>query len=108
MKNRDNPLYISKACPKSFWNEYRIYNDRIELKSWLLLRTFLITYNDLVTINVYEPPVIKTRLWALKLDCADLNQHVGIERKSGWFKHLRFTPRNPQEFVLEVKKYSNL
>jgi hypothetical protein len=44
---------------------------------------------------------------ALKLDLADLKKHVGIQRKNGWFKFIRFTPQNPEEFISKVKEYSN-
>ena len=103
----NKPIYISKACLKSFWNEYRLYNDHIELKSWLCFKTFFIPYDELISIGLFEPPVFKSKLLALKLDWADLNKHVGIQRKNGWFKFVRFTPQNPEEFISKVQEYLN-
>jgi len=104
MSDQQAPLYVSKACFKSFGNEYRVFEDRIELRARFLFRTFVVSRDDLVSIGIYPPPVVKTVFWALKLDLADLYEHVGIERRTGWFKKLRFTPANPQEFVAKVKE----
>ena len=65
--------------------------------------TLVIKRDDLVSIATFKPPVIRTTFWALKLDLADLTEHVGIERKTGFFKQLRFTPEVPQEFVRKAR-----
>jgi len=39
---------------------------------------------------------------------ADLNEHVGIKRKNGFFKQLRFTPENTKEFVNKVNEIFKL
>ena len=100
----NNPIYVSKPHAKSLWNEYRIYKDRIELQSRQLFLKFVVPFDELHTINVYKPPVIKTTFWALKIDLADLYEHVGIKREKGWFKKIRFIPKNPKEFVSKVKE----
>ena len=106
MRNTDDPLYISGPTKKSMGNQYGIFSDRIELKCSLpfISRTFVIKKDDLVSIGVFKPPVIRTSWRALKLDLADLNEHVGITRKNGFFKQLRFTPENPQEFAEKAKE----
>ncbi len=101
------PTYVSKACAKSLWNEYRVYEDRVELKFWLFFKTYVIFYEDMISIAVFNPPVIRTKFWALKLDWADFNIHVGIERKNGFMKYLRFTPQEPDGFVAAVEQYFN-
>lgn len=98
------PIYISKGTPRSIWNEYRIYEDRVELEFHLFFKTFVIPADELVEIKVYRPPVIRTVFWALKIDLADLFTHVGIERKNGCFKRIRFTPTSPDEFTTKVKE----
>lgn len=108
MNAGEYPLYVSKANVKSFWNEYRIYNDRIELHFWHFAQTFVIPFNELISIDIYKPPVIRTTFWALKLDWADFNEHVGIERRSGKMKKIRFTPNDPKEFIAKVKEYKNI
>ena len=105
MKNYQT--YVSKACAKSLWNEYRVYEDRVELKFWLFFKTFVISYENMISIALFDPPFMKTKFWAFKLDWADFNQHVGIERKNGFMKHLRFTPQEPDKFVAAIGQYFN-
>lgn len=104
------PVYKSQPTIKSLGNEYYIYADRIELQCRFpfFTKTLVIKKDDLVSIDVFRPPVIRTSLFALKLDLADLKEHVGIRRKNGFFKQLRFTPENPKEFVAKVKAIFNL
>lgn len=110
MKNRDTPLYESAPTKKSIGNKYVIYSDRIALRCRFLFitKTLVIKKEELISIDTYKPPVIRTTFKALKVDLADLKQHVGITRKNGFFKQLRFTPENPEEFVSKVKEIFNL
>ena len=110
MNSIDTPLYKSRPSKKSIGNEYSIYADRIELKCRFpfITKTLVIKKDDLISIDIYKPPVIRTSFRALKLDLADLNEHVGIARKNGLFKQLRFTPENPKEFVAKVKELFKL
>jgi len=110
MNSIDNPLYKSRPSKKSIGNEYSIYADRIELKCRFpfITKALVIKKDDLISIGIYKPLVIRTSFWALKLDFADLNEHVGIARKNGFFKQLRFTPENPKEFVAKVKELFKL
>jgi hypothetical protein len=109
LKSSDVPLYASGPTWKSLGNTYYIYADRIEL--WcrfpFFTRTLIVTRDDLISIDVFKPPVIRTTFLALKLDLADLSEHVGLKRKNGFFKQLRFTPDHPKEFVLKVKEIFN-
>lgn len=97
----DLPLYTSRATMKSLRNEYSIYNDRIVLKCRLpfLPRTFVIAGEDIVTIEVRRSFRIGLAFTVLKLDLADLFEHVALRRRNGFFKEFRFTPENPKEFV---------
>jgi hypothetical protein len=110
MESNDNPLYVSAPTKKSMGNKYSIYPDRIELKCRFpfVTRTLIIKKDDLISIDTYKPPVIRTTFRALKLDFADLKEHVGIKRKNGFFKQLRFTPENPEEFVSKAKEIFDL
>ena len=101
-ESTDNLIYESKGTPRSLWNNYRIFNDRIELQFRLFFRTLVITRDTFVNVEIYKPPVIRTTFWALKLDLADIYNHVGIERNEGFFKMIRFTPSNPNEFKQKV------
>ena len=106
MNGIDAPLHRSKPTWKSMGNEYRIYGDRIELKCRFpfFSRTLVIRKDELISIGIFKPPVIRTTFWALKLDLADLNEHAGITRTNGFFKELRFTPEDPKEFVAIAKE----
>ena len=110
MNSIDTPLYKSRPSKKSINNEYRIYSDRIELRCRFpfFSKTLVIKKDDLISIGVFKPPVIRTTFWALKLDLADLNEHVGIKRINGFFKQLRFTPENPKEFVTKARELLKL
>jgi len=106
LESTDTPLYTSSPTGKSLKNAYFVHADRIELccRFPFFTKTMIIKKEDLISIEVFEPPVIKTTFWALKLDLADLNEHVGIKRKNGFFKQLRFTPENPKEFISKVNE----
>jgi hypothetical protein len=105
LKNSDIPLYTSKPTWKSLGNTYYVYTDRIELRCRFpfFFKTLVIKRDDLISIDIFKPPVIRTAFWALKLDLADVFEHVGIRRKNGFFTRLRFTPVNPEEFVATVR-----
>ena len=110
MENTDTPLYRSTPTKKSIGNEYSIYSDRIELRCRFpfLTKTLVVKKDDLISIDIFKPPVIRTTFRALKLDLADLKEHVGIKRKNGFFKQLRFTLENPKEFVSKAKEIFEL
>ena len=101
----DQPLYVSRRKSRNLWQQYRIYSDRIELRSCVGYK--LIRAEDIIEIQVRPPIVIgdlfRRKGWAqsfaLKLDMADLYRHVALHRRSGWIKHLRFTPDDPDMFV---------
>ena len=38
-----------------------------------------------------------------KLDFSDFYRHVAIHRRTGWVKHLRITPDDPDRFVAVCK-----
>jgi hypothetical protein len=110
LKSIDTPLYKSRPTKKSIGNEYCIYTDRIELRCRFpfFSKTLVIKKDDLVSIELFKPPVIRTTFWALKLDLADFNEHVEIKRINGFFKKLRFTPENPKEFIAKAREIFKL
>lgn len=104
-ENCDQPLYESARLFRNLWQLYRIYTDRIELRSFIGRK--VIRADDIIHVEVRPPLVIgdlfRGRSWAeglaLKLDLADLCRHVAIHRRSGWIKHICFTPDDPDTFV---------
>jgi hypothetical protein len=47
MSPDESPLYVSNRLPKNLWQEYRVFKDRLELESHILLHTFIIPLNDI-------------------------------------------------------------
>jgi hypothetical protein len=101
----EQPLYVSARSFKNLWQEYRIYTDRIELK--ICMGRKIISAGDILDVEVRSRVVIGDifrgrgfkEILTLKLDLADLYPHVAIHRRSGWFKHIRITPNDPDNFV---------
>ena len=99
------PLYVSKRSFRNLWQQYRIYADRIELG--FCVGRKVVPADDILDVEVRPPVVIGDLLrgkgfargLALKLDLADFFRNVAIHRKSGWIKHIRFTPDDPDTFV---------
>jgi len=86
------------------WQDYQVFPDRVELRCRLLFRTFVIPAEEILQVEIRGPWSFELlRRTVLKLDWADLFQHVEIHRKSGLFRYLRFTPDDPARFVAECK-----
>lgn len=99
-----NLIHTSHRNFRNMWQRYRIYRDRVELPFFFGLITIKIPATDIVSIDIFPPFVFRTALWALKLDFADFYHHVGIKRRSGFFKCIRFTPDDPQVFIAKVRE----
>ena len=105
----EQPLYESRRMFKNLWQEYRVYADRVELRS--CVGTKIIPADDILAVEVRAAPVIGDLFkgkglaysLALKMDLADFFRHVAIRRRSGWIKHIRITPDDPEEFVRVCK-----
>src|SRR2546430_11831962 len=95
-------IYISNCTKKSLWQKYEIFDDRVELHTWV--GNFKIPFNQIEKAEVY-PPVLKSlRLHlhncpiGLNLDAVDFKEHVVLDKKKGLIRHLLFTPEDPAEF----------
>jgi len=106
-ESKNTLIYESKGTPRSLWNNYRIFDDRIDLQFRLFFTRIIIPRDAFVKVDVYKPPVIRTVFWALKLDWADLYDHVGIERRDGIVNKIRFTPEDPSEFKQKVIEWAS-
>ncbi len=95
-------LYQSKKMGRNLWSDYRVEEDVVVLR-WKFGH-FRIPLDEIVWIDTFKPPVIRTAFWALKIDNADLFVHVGLKRKTGFFKQIRFTPDDPEAFVEAVRR----
>ena len=94
-------LYVSRRTFKSLWQTYRIYRDRLELQSWILLHPLVIPANEILTIEV-RPSVFSGKkgfIWGVKIDNCDLCRHVLLTRRWGFMKRIGFSPDDPEKFV---------
>ncbi len=98
-------LYCSERSWRGLWHRYLVYRDRVVLVTWL--GKMVVPAAELDGVEV-RPPLVVGDLWrgrpwhqalALKLDMADQCEHVALHRRTGMFRHLRFTPDEPERFV---------
>ena len=112
------PVYTSGSTVKSFWQEYHIWEDRLEFDTHFGKMT--IPVDQIERVDVSESEVrglIKGDLHlkgfrpALKLDWANFLEHVVIDKSEGLVRRVLITPEDPTEFkrVLDetLKKYRN-
>lgn len=106
MSPDESPLYVSNRLPRNLWQEYRVFKDRLELESHILLHTFIIPLNDIQGVSI-SPPLLYAmffkQTWKggipFRLDMAPLFTHVAVLRKKGIFRNIRFIPDNPDAFM---------
>jgi len=99
---------------KSLFLRYSIYEDRIRIQSILIFYHFDIPYEDIEKVDICNPPVVwdiiknrkryLTRKYGfgfriIKNDLADLSRHIAIEKRTGYWRQIRITPKNPEEFL---------
>ena len=107
----DTPLYASTRTVRNLWQQYRIYPDRLELQSWILLHTVVLPADEIQAVKVH-PSVFGgwiglTRgmkidfsdMWGIKIDFCDLCPHVLLRKTSGLFNAIGFSPDEPEKFV---------
>ena len=107
MSDDQRPIYVSPRSLRSLWQEYRIYPNRLELECRVALHKLVILADEIIEIEI-RPALVFADLFRgksfaysfpLKMDGADCRRHVAIKRKTGFMKHLRFTPDDPDKFV---------
>jgi hypothetical protein len=98
----DAALYTSPCAARSLWHEYRVYADRVELDT--LAGTLAVSFDQIEGVHVADSYRQGVRLQlrglrpGVKLDLADFNQHVVIDKSTGLFRHVAFTPDDPLAF----------
>jgi hypothetical protein len=106
----DAPIYVSKPTIKSLWREYRLFADRLELDTVPWGRV-IVPLTDIKAVSIRPAFVVfdvlrgdyglAEMMKTLKLDMADLSEHIAIE-KSGFWKQFRITPDDPAAFKAAV------
>ena len=87
---------------KSMFLKYTIYTDRIRVQGFPGFYSFDIRFNDIERVEIRKGPVFRdfprsTRI--LKNDLADLFEHVAIVKKTGLWREVRITPKEPKRFL---------
>ncbi len=101
----DKPIYTSSSTVKSFWQEYHIYDDRLEFDT--VFGRVTIPFEHVETIKVLDSDVkallrgdlrLKNFRPALKIDWANFFEHVVIDKSEGHVRRFLFTPDDPAAF----------
>ncbi|MBU0742024.1 hypothetical protein KKG45_12910 [bacterium] len=99
------PSHTSRSTVKSIWQEYRIYDDRVEFDTHFGMMT--VPFAHIKRIDVSESEVegllkgdlhLKGFRPALKLDWANFLEHVVLDKNKGHIRRVLFTPEDPETF----------
>jgi hypothetical protein len=90
----DTVVYASSRSARGLWQRHLVYADRVELGT--LFGRMVVPLDHIEDIWVRGP------LWgglgagswrAVKLDWADVYEHVALDKSGGWFRTVHFTHR---------------
>lgn len=107
----EQPLHESASSARSLWQAYRVYADRLELLTWY--GTWSIPFDQIEACEVAEPllkAMVNLRAdlsrlpRGIKLDLADFNEHVVVDRSSGLIRRVLFTPEDPPAFKAALEQ----
>ena len=99
------PIYTSPSTVKSFWQEYRIFDDRLEFDTHFGLMT--IPFDHIEDVQISEGEVqgllrgdlhLKGFRPALKLDWANFAEHIVVDKDKGAVRRILFTPEDNEGF----------
>lgn len=111
-KLTDRPLYVSKPHHGSWWQEYRIYHDRIEIRAKILFTTLKIKLENINRIvikrgiqwrDMYRNPL--DFWWCYNNDRGG-DKYVFIHQRR-WPSRISFTPEDPEQFVSKCMELIN-
>ncbi|HSI73008.1 MAG TPA: hypothetical protein VK934_07505, partial [Fimbriimonas sp.] len=98
------PIYESKKTTRGLWQRYLVFRDHVELRT--MFGIYRLRFQDIDSIEI-SPPLttllrqgkVAKELRAMKLDFADMVEHVCIGTSRGLIRFYRFTPDDPKEFA---------
>ena len=105
------PVYASKSTVRSLWQEYYIYDDRLEFDT--VFGRMTIPFEHVERVEVLDSDVkallrgelrLKNFRPALKIDWANFNDHVVLDKSGGFVHRILFTPDDPQAFKAALDK----
>lgn len=108
----EQPIYVSKPTAKSVWQTYRLYPDRLVLEMHLY-GPITVPLSDISSVTRRPACVVfdlirgdlsfKELMHTVKVDLADLNEHVSIAKDTGFWRQFRLTPEDPEAFIQAVE-----
>jgi len=99
------PVFTSPSTVKSLWQEYRIFEDRVEFDTHFGVMT--VPFGHIESVEISESEVagllrgdlhLKNFRPALKFDWANFVDHIVLDKSEGWVHRLLFTPKNLEAF----------
>ena len=111
-KSATEPRYTSQSTIRSLWQEYRIYSDHLELDTHFgvivipfdAVERVQARPSDLGQLVTHGDLQLKDFRPALKIDWANFQEHVVIDKKEGWVRRILFTPDDVSAFNAELAK----
>ena len=101
----DQALLESGSTPGQLWQKYRIFPDRLELRT--MFGKITIPFGQVESLEVAEPTLkallhlrfdLKNFPFGVKLDFSDVLEHVVLDRDEGVIRRILFTPDDPANF----------
>jgi hypothetical protein len=105
------PVFTSPSTAKSLWQEYRIYEDRLEFET--IFGTMVVDFENVETIKIAESDVkdlfhgdlhLNNFRPALKFDWANFVKHVVLDKSTGHVRRVLFTPEDPEAFKTALEE----
>jgi hypothetical protein len=105
------PVYTSKSTIKSLWQEYRLYDDRLEFDT--LFGKMTVPFEHIERVDMSESEVrgllrgdlhLKNFRPALKIDWANFLEHVVLDKSAGRIRRVLFTPDDLDAFKHALDK----
>jgi hypothetical protein len=100
------PRYTSRSTVRSLWQEYRIYDDRLEFDTHFGMLTVPFDHVERALVDESEVEGLlrgdlhlKGFRPALKVDWANFVEHVVLDKNKGYIRRILFTPDDPDGFA---------
>lgn len=105
-----DPVYTSPSTGRSLWQEYHIYDDRIEFDTHFGMMTVPFAHIESVSVTESEVDgLLRGDLHldgfrpALKLDWANFVEHVVLDKSEGYIRRVLFTPDDLEAFTAALE-----
>ena len=101
----DTPVYLSTCTFKNIWQEYRIFDDRLEFDT--IFGQMTIPFEHVERVEVLDADTkalirgdlrLKNFRPALKIDWANFLDHVVLDKNDGHVRRILFSPEDPEAF----------